>query len=346
MSGDMAAGGGAAPAAPSGNGVSNGTAAPASSTATQAPGGEGANGTAAPDKGATTQTQQTQVEKLLKKLRIGGQDQEIDVASPEFLREYQTLKHNAYKQAKFQQEQAEFQRTKERLAAGDPSVFSEMGLDIESAIKGAAEAQAAQQQMSPEQQAFAKREQELAAREKAFEAQEQHRKQVQEHHRKQEVKKQTFEELMSAAKAAGMSLETKAERGAAFALVARIHAAELKAGRPRMTPEQLGALAERVTFNDLASKVKALSANPAIRARRSAELRALIEAATAGLDGDALLDFHGPEYLKRVYAAGKQRLASRNPVTGTPVPQSGETTRTDGPLMNMSDIRKRYGFGG
>ncbi len=342
-----AAAGGAAPAAPSGNGVSNGTPAPASSTATQAPAAPGVNGTATPRPGETTAAASSAaVEKLLKKLRVGGKELEVDFASEDTAREYQTLKHNAYKVERYQQEMRDFQRTKERLAAGDPSVFQELGVDIGDAVQRAVQAQQQMAEMSPEQQAFAQREAQLAAREKALEQQETQRRQMAEQARKQAVKKQTFNELMQAAKAAGLPLDSKAERGAALALAARIHAAEIKAGRPRMSPEQLGALMEKVTFGELSHKVKAVASNPAIRARRAAELKALHDAAVSSLEGDALLDFYGPEHVKRIYAAGMARLNARNPVTGTPVPQRGATTSTGGGQLDYAALRAKYNIGG
>lgn len=330
------AGAGAAPA-PAANGSSNGA---ASGNTGAAPGVAPAQPTAdvkAPE------TKQVSVEKLIKKLKVAGREEEVDMASPEALRELQIARHNASKQRAFNEQYGQFSQMLERLKSGDASVLTEAGVDIEGLVRRAHEEAAQRAALTPEQQEVAQLKAELARREAETQRQQQTLKQRAEAAKRQAFKKSTFESLMTAAQAAGLKLDTKAQRGAALSLAAKLNIEELKAGRPPLTPELLGLKMEQRSFADLSEKLAAVVARPELRARRAAELKALNEAVFSGLDGDALLDTLGPALLKRVYAAGIERHNRKNAPGAPAAANTQQETTTK--LADMAAVRNKYNFG-
>lgn len=330
----------AAPAAAPANGSSNGA---SSNNTTAAP------GVTPPTTDVKAPAQQTAVEKLIKKLKVAGREEEVDMASPEALRELQIARHNASKQRAFNEQYGQFSQMLERLKSGDASVLTEAGVDIEGLVKRAHEEAAQRAALSPEQQEVAQLKAELARRESETQRQQESIRQQAESAKRQAYKKSTFESLMSAAKAAGLSLDSKAQRGSALSLAAKLNIEELRAGRPPLTPELLGLKMEQRSFSDLAEKLKAVVSRPELRVRRAAELKALNEAVFSGLEGDALLDTLGEQLLARVYQAGVDRLYRKNQPGGGQASTNGAATTTaaqPGNLTDMSAIRNKWGFGG
>lgn len=263
------------------------------------------------------------------------------MADPAVAMELQRARHLAHQQSQFQKERGDWNRTLERLKSGDLGVLQEAGVNLDELFSRAMQEREQLSQLTPEQQELAQLKQEIARRDADQKRQLEEQQQMTKKQAQEAFKKRTFGELMEAVKAAGMPMETRAERGAGLALAARIRAAALKSGMD-LTSEQLGLEMEKAVFGELGHKLKAVSGSPAVRTRRAAEIKALRDATLSGLDGDGLLDALGDDLVKKVYAAGMARLQKKN----TPDTAGGEAAKADeGKIDSFAAARARYGFG-
>lgn len=166
--------------------------------------------------------------------------------------------------------------------------------------------------------------------------------QQREERRKLRTRETTKRGVFEALKASGLYPEgttpqAKAARGRMLALTSRMQMAELRAGRPEMTPQQLAVAIPKRFIGDASQLVEQLSRQPEFRTAHAQELAGLLDATTTGLEGRALLDFLGQGLLSRIIAAQTAVLhAKRNgtqqaqpPPQRAPAQQNGQPVPLD-----------------
>lgn len=331
--------------------MSAGVAAPAAPAAapTNAAAPNGAQTPAAPVDGApVVPAKAVEAYRFKKALKVNGKEEAVDLDEAGLTRELQVGRHSQRQLAAAQktiESQAQFDRL---ISSGRiDEALAMKGVDIKALIQANAQKAAQLAEMTPEQQRIAELEDQLAQREQQTEADNQTRAEQAKTARRQQVQAQTKAELFEALDLGGFKLGpnvTKEQRGAALAAAARLQKAAYMANQPKLTPEQLVAGVHRQMISTAAATAAAAAASPEYRAKYGAEMTTLHGSLTAGLEGDALLDFVGSDFLARMVKAQMGKLERRNqPVqssngyTQPAPPKPGEAP----PAMDLYTLQDR-----
>lgn len=323
----IATGIGTAPVAPA-NGANNG--APKSNGA-PAPGQQPA-GSDQPG-GATAAAKSAEPYRFKKEIVVRGKKIAADLDETGLTRALQERYH-------FQQEHeaaqpklkaaAEF----EALLRTNPREALKMkGLDYDAMLLAEAERHAAMAEMTPEQKRIAELEHQAKQREESDKQAQAERQKALKEFRKQQVREQTKQTLFAALESCGLPITGKgneARRGAALAMGVKLQKMALRKTGLELGPAELGAAIQRAFLSDLTSTADLVTQAPEFRTKNAEALAKMLEATTAGLEGEALLKFLGPKMRRRLLAAEHAALDAKPGLTvgGTttaPAPEEEQT---------------------
>lgn len=335
MSAIATAGAAAATVAAPTNGATNGT---------QPPNGAQANGTPPPDAGQPASTQAPKEAYRFKRtLKVGDKRVAVDLDESGLERELQAGRHFA---RQWEQAQAKLKAAAEleQLLATNPrEAFKRRGFDFDQLLMS--EAQRAEQmaQMTPEQQRIAELEHALQQREELDRQQKEQAEAAKLERSRVRSQETARKELFESLKHVGFPIEGEANRsfrGAALSMAAKIQARAIRAGQPRLTPQQLGEAVQRQFLEDSGRVASVVAKVPEFRTKNAGAISSLLEGVTSGLEGQALLDMLGPKMQQRIVQAQMAALQKRGVTVGGGQTQPQQPGKEEKPTLDYYTLQK------
>ncbi len=297
-----------------------------------------------------------------KEITLGGKKVAVELDELGLEREIATGRSAQQQLTRAQKQLEQSAKVNELLDAGDFEALAKLkGIDFEAILAERHERAEALKTLTPEQQEIVKLREQIARSEQQQQAAEQQRQQQTKQAQRQATQERTRAELFESLKHVGYKLdgpENNQARGQALGMAAKLQKAAILAGRPPLTPQQLGAEVTRSFLGDLAQAARAVTQHPEFRGKHGKEVGAVFESLTTGLEGNALLDAMGPALLTRVVQAqlaqigrgpaqqaANNGLAMQQPggiITAPPTPTNGKATPLDFYSLE-AEVRKARG---
>ncbi len=265
-----------------------------------------------------------------REISLNGKKVPVELDELGIEREIATGRAAQSQATRLQKQLEQFTKMNELLEAGDFDGLAKLkGADFESFIAQREQRAKAMAELTPEQQEIVTLREQIAQSQRKQQAEEAQRQQQQQQAQRRATQERTRADLFESLKHVGYKLdgpENAQARGTAIAMAARIQKQALLAGRPRLTPEQLGAEVSRAFLGDVAHIARAVTKHPEFRGKHGKEVGAVLESLTNGLEGDSLLDSLGPALLMRVVQAQMAQLGRgprAQPAQGGVIQQPG-----------------------
>lgn len=269
--------------------------------------------------------------KAKRKLKIGGQEREIEYDD----RRLQILEHTASQKAEFERRQSEFDQRMRRLQDDPDGFLEESGFDVNAYLARQAQRAEQMKRLTPEQQENLTLKEQLQKIQQAQQKQAEEARVAAEQREHHEYVQQNVQRLGKAIELSGLP-----RSGELVRLYAEVQEMAAHAGEPEMSPEQIVSAGERLMSRRLSSLLKA-AGNEGWRSRNAETLSELAKAILPALDGEALLSWVGRDNAMRVVKAlhAKTRT-SPVPIIQEPTPvQSTQQTQSNGvPVKTEWDI--------
>ncbi len=252
-----------------------------------------------------------------REISLGGKKVAVELDELGLEREIATGRSAQQQLTRAQKQLEQSARVNELLDAGDFEALAKLkGIDFEAILHERHERAEALKTLTPEQQEIVKLRDQIARSEQQQHVAEQQRQQQAKQAQRQATQERTRADLFESLKHVGYKIdgpENAQTRGVALGMAAKLQKAALLAGKPPLTPQQLGAEVTRSFLGDLAQAARAVTQHPEFRGKHGKEVGAVFESLTTGLEGNALLDAMGPALLTRVVQAQLAQIG-RGPV--------------------------------
>lgn len=308
--------------------------------------GTGVAATQLPEAGQTSASQPPKQEayRFKKTLKVSGKPVAVDLDEAGIERELQTGRHYARQWEEAQSKLRAAAELEQLLASNPREALKRKGLDFDQLLLTEAQRAAQMAEMTPEQQRIAELEHQLAQRDEFEKQQKQQQEQALAERRRANTQNQVRKEVFESLKHVGFPIDgegNRAFRGAALAMGAKIQARAIRAGQPRLTPQQLGEAVQRQFLEDSGRVASVVAQVPEFRTKNAGAISSLLDGVTAGLEGQALLDMLGPKMQQRLIQAQMAALQKRAGVTvGGQQSQTQQPGKDEKPVLDYYTLQK------